>query len=114
MKVKRNLIKVKEESEKAGLKRNIQKTKIMASGPLTSWQIEGDFPRSLVDKESTCNADDPGSISVLGRSPGEGNGNPLHYSCLENPMYRGAWRGLQSMESQELEPTEQLSMNMST
>ena len=91
MKVKRNLIKVKEESEKAGLKRNIQKTKIMASGPLTSWQIEGDFPRSLVDKESTCNADDPGSVSVLGRSPGEGNGNPLHYSCLGSPMDRGAW-----------------------
>ena len=34
---------------------------------------------------------DPGSISGLGRSPGEGNSNPLHYSCLENPMDRGAW-----------------------
>ena len=43
-------------------------------------------------KESACNVGDLGSISGLGRSPGEGNGNPLQYSCLENPMDRGAWR----------------------
>ena len=36
---------------------------------------------------------DEGLIPVSGRSPGEGNGNPLHYSCLENPMDRGAWQG---------------------
>ena len=42
-------------------------------------------------KESACNAGDLGSIPGLGRSPGEGNGNPLQYSCLENPMDRGAW-----------------------
>ena len=41
-------------------------------------------------KESACNAGDPGSIPGLGRSP-EGNGNPLQYSCLENPVDRGAW-----------------------
>ena len=41
-------------------------------------------------KESTCNAGDPGSIPGLGRSCGEGNGNPLLYSCMENPMDRGA------------------------
>ena len=41
---------------------------------------------------SACNAGDPGSIPGLGRSPGEGNGNPLQYSCLENSMDRGAWR----------------------
>ena len=40
---------------------------------------------------SACNAGDPGSIPGLGRSPGEGNGNPLQYSCLENPTDRGAW-----------------------
>ena len=40
---------------------------------------------------SACNAGDPGSIPGLGRSPGEGNGNPLQYSSLENPMDRGAW-----------------------
>ena len=42
-------------------------------------------------KESTCNLRDPGSISGLARSPGEGNGYPLQYSGLENPMDRGAW-----------------------
>ena len=42
-------------------------------------------------KVSACNAGDPGSIPGLGRSPGEGNGNPLQYSCLENPMDGGAW-----------------------
>ena len=42
-------------------------------------------------KESACNAGDPGSLLGLGRSPGEGNGNPLQYSCLENPMDRGTW-----------------------
>jgi len=42
-------------------------------------------------KASIYNAGDLGSIPGLGRSPGEGNGNPLQYSCLENPMDRGAW-----------------------
>ena len=49
------------------------------------------FPHSSVGKESACNAGDPSSIPGLGRSPGEGNGNPLQYPCLENPMDRGAW-----------------------
>ena len=44
------------------------------------------------DKASACNAGDPGSIPGSGRSPGEGNGGPLQYSCLENPMDRGAWQ----------------------
>ena len=43
-------------------------------------------------KESTCNAGDLSSVPGLGRSPGEGNGNPLQYSCLENSMDRGAWQ----------------------
>jgi len=43
-------------------------------------------------KASACNAGDPGSIPGLGRSPGEGNGNPLQYSCLENSMDRGVWQ----------------------
>ena len=42
-------------------------------------------------KESVCHTGDPGSIPGLGRSLGEGNSNPLQYSCLENPMDRGAW-----------------------
>ena len=50
------------------------------------------FPCSLVGKESACNAGDLGLIPGLGRLPGEGNGNPLQYSCLENLMDRGAWQ----------------------
>ena len=51
-----------------------------------------DFPGGSEVKASAWNAGDPGLIPVLGRSPGEGNGNPLQYSCLENPMDREAWR----------------------
>ena len=47
-------------------------------------------PGGLEGKASACNAEDPGSIPGSGRSPEEGNGNPLQYSCLENPMDRGA------------------------
>ena len=50
------------------------------------------FPGGSDGKESACNVGDLGSIPGLGRSPGEGNGNPLRYPCLENPMDRGAWR----------------------
>ena len=50
------------------------------------------FPRSSVGKESACSEGDPGLIPGSERSPGEGNGNPLQYSCLENPMDRGAWQ----------------------
>ena len=53
-----------------------------------------DFPSGSDFKESACNAEDLGSVSGLGRSPGEGNGNPLQYSCLENPMDRGAWQAI--------------------
>ena len=113
-------MKVKEESEKVGLKLNIQKTKIMASGPINSWQTEGETMETVTDfilggsiitadydcsheikrcllsggsevKASACNTGDLGSIPGSGRSPGEGNGNPLQYSCLENPMDGGAW-----------------------
>ena len=48
------------------------------------------FPGGSDSKESACNAGDPGSIPGLGRSSGEGNGNLLHYSCLENSMDRAA------------------------
>ena len=50
------------------------------------------FPGGSEVKASASNVGDLGSIPGLGRSPGEGNGNPLQYSCLENPMDRGAWR----------------------
>ena len=51
-----------------------------------------DFPGGSDGKKSACNAGQLGSIPGLGRSPGEGNGNPLQYPCLENSMDGGAWR----------------------
>ena len=51
-----------------------------------------DLPGGSDGKESTCNAGYSGSIPGLGRSPGEGNGYPLQYSCLENSMDTGAWQ----------------------
>ena len=49
------------------------------------------FPGGASGKESACSAEDPGSVHGLERFPGEGNGNPLHYSCLENSMDMGSW-----------------------
>jgi len=49
------------------------------------------FPGGSEAKASACNVGDLGSIPGSGRSPGEGNGTPLQYSCLKNPMDRGAW-----------------------
>ena len=51
-----------------------------------------DLSGSSDGKESACNAGHLGLISGLGRFPGEGNGNPLQYPCLERPMDRGAWK----------------------
>ena len=56
-----------------------------------SWGPPG-LPRWLSGKESASNTGDESSIPGLGRSPGEGNGNPLQYSCLGNPMDTGAWQ----------------------
>ena len=125
-------MKVKEESEKVGLKFNIQKTKIMTSGPITSWQIDGEtvetvsdfiFLGSKITAEGDCSHEIKGHL-LLGRKAmtnldsilksrdnfankgpssqsygfssshvwvGEGNGNPLQFSCQENPMDGGAW-----------------------
>ena len=117
-------MKVKEESEKVGLKLNIQKTKIMASGPITSWEIDGetvetvsDFilrgskitangycshkikRRLLLGRKDMTNLDSifksiditvPTKVQLV-KAIGEGNGTPLQYSCLENPMDGGAW-----------------------
>ena len=67
-----------------------------ATGPFVrirkAYPFSSGFPGGSDGKESACNAGDPGSIPGSGRSPGEGNGNPLQYSCLENPTDRGAWR----------------------
>ena len=69
------------------------------------------FPGGSEDKASACNAGDPSSIPGLGRSPGEGNGNPLQYSCLENPMDRGTWQATIHGVSRESDATEQLNYN---
>ena len=78
---------------------------ILTTRPSGNWEAFPDSPlsrmifieillhaHSSVGKESACNAGDTGSITGSGRSPGEGNGNPLQYSCLENPKSRGAWQ----------------------
>ena len=71
--------------------------------PLNVWTIKTscDFPEAD-GKQSACNAGDTGSIPGSGRSPRKGNGNPLQYSCLENPMDRGAWWATQLMGSQRV------------
>ena len=67
----------------------------------------GFFPGGSDHKECACNVGDLGLISGSGRSPGEGNGNPLQYSCLENPMDGGAWQATVH-EVAESDMTEQL------
>ena len=63
-------------------------------------------------KASACSTGDLGSIPGMGRSPGEGNGNPLQYSCLENPMDGGAWWATVHRVA-ELDTTEQLHFHFS-
>ena len=62
-------------------------------------------------KGSACSVGDPGSIPGWGRSPGEGNGNPLQYSCMGNPMDRGAWRA-SPWDCKESDTTEQLTLSL--
>ena len=64
---------------------------------LSDWtevKVHMGFPGGSDSKESAWNAGDPGWIPGLGRSPGEGNGYPLQYSCLENSMHKGAWQAI--------------------
>ena len=67
-----------------------QRTVILALG-FRSHCAEMGFP-GVLDGKEFCSVGDLGSIPWLGRPPGEGSGNPLQYSCLENPMDRGAWQ----------------------
>ena len=67
------------------------------------WSLFGQgLPRWLSGKESTCDVGDAGLILESGRSPGEGNGNPLEYSCLGNPTERGAWSCKESDTTEQL------------
>ena len=63
------------------------------------------FPGGSDGKESACSAGDLGLISGLRRSPQEGNGNPFHYSCLENPMDRGVWLQSTGLQRVGIMPT---------
>ena len=65
-------------------------------------------PHGSDGKESACQAKDLGLISGSGRSLGEGNGNPLQYSCLENSMDRGAWKGFSAWGHKESDMTERM------
>ena len=69
---------------------SINLEKMQSGKKLEQNKYEYGFPGGSDSKVSACNAGDPGSIPGLGRSPGEGNGNPLQHSCLENPMDGGA------------------------
>ena len=69
------------------------------SEKISTVQSKCGFPGGSVGKVSACNAGDLGSMPRLGRSPGEGNGNPFQYSCLENSMDRGDWWGIVHKES---------------
>ena len=72
-----------------------------------------DYPGGLDGKESACNAGGPGSIPGTGRSPGEGNGYPLQYSCLENSTERGArWATVHGVS--ESDTTEWLTLSLLT
>ena len=94
---------MKEEIEKVGLKLNIQKINVIASGPITSWKIDGETVADFIFLGSKITADGNCSHEIkrcllLGRKVmttldsifGEGSGTPLQYSCLENPMDGGA------------------------
>ena len=74
-----------------GLKTISKRNAVLLFGHFLSLFCKSGFPGGSEVKASACKAGDLGSIPGLGRSPGEGNGNPLQYSCLENPMGGGAW-----------------------
>ena len=74
------------EEARQGQRLNSKSRYLIPSPPLFLW-----LPRWLCGKESAGNSEDLASIPGLGRSPREGNGNLLQYSCLEFPMDRGAW-----------------------
>ena len=86
-----------------------QKSQLPVSPAL---QASESFPGGSMVKNPPANAGDTGSIPGSGRSPGEGNGNPLQNSCLENPMDRGAWRATVHGVTKESDSTYQLNYRL--
>ena len=85
--------------------------KIYLGLALSKYSKTQGFPGDSVSKESTCNAGDCNArdsslIPGSGRSPGEGNGNPLQYSCLGNPMDRGGWQATLHGVTKDLDMTD--------
>ena len=81
-----------------------QKALLVAA--LKASNLKEGFPGGSVVKNPPASAGDARDVGLIpgsGRSPREGNGNPVHYSCLENPMDRGAWWATQSMGSLRVE-----------
>ena len=74
-----------------GVVSNITHSRTLAPSQIETLYLFSTFPGGSGGKESACNAGDQGLIPGSRRSPGEGNGYPLQYSCLENSMDRGAW-----------------------
>ena len=85
---------------------------VLPGKPLSLTSLALIFPGGSDSKESAFNAGDLGSIPGSGRSAGEGNGCPLQYSCLENPMDRGAWLGYSPWDRKELDTTEKLTLSL--
>ena len=91
---------LKNNSYEEGVVQSYKISVIFYYAEYTKWPVEQNtisgvsLPGGLDSKESADNAEDLGSISGVGRSPGEGNGNPLQYSCLENSTGRGAWQAI--------------------
>ena len=99
-----------QDTQLEGLSKDIF-SKLTSSCCLFNFLFYISFPAGLASKESACDAGDLGLIPGLGRSPGEENGYPLQYSCLENSMERGAWWATVHGVA-ELDATERLSLSL--
>ena len=87
------------------------KVMVLGGGAVGRWLgYEKGLPGGSDSKESAGNAGDLGLTSGSGRFPGEGNGNPLQYSCLENSMDRGTWWATVSGVAKEMDSTERLTL----
>ena len=90
--VKNLAIKKRKEKENGGRKDELREGLLMFWASLVAQRIKNLPAVQETQVQSTCSTGDPGSILGSGRSPGEGTGHPLSYSCLKNPMDIGVWR----------------------